>query len=72
MDSGELIVKATALVPDDYMQRYDWMTVETFADWPYAGLEVLSSYIAPDKLNEIWPQIQTEPKKINVVKKASE
>ena len=72
VDSGELIVKATALVPDDYMQRYDWMTVETFADWPYAGLDILSSYISPDKLAEIWPQIQTGPKKINMVNKAAE
>ena len=71
VDSGELIVKATDLRPSDYMERYDWMTVETFADWPYAGIDILSSYIAPDQLAEIWPQIQTEPKKINVVKKAA-
>ena len=69
VDSGALIVKATALVPDDYVERYDWMTVETFADFPYAGLDILSSYISPDKLAEIWPQIKTDPKKINIVAK---
>ena len=71
VDSGELIVKATDLRPDDYMERYDWMTVETFADFPYAGIDILSSYIAPDKLAEIWPHIKTLPKKINIVEKAS-
>ena len=65
VDSGELIVKATALVPEDY----PWMADEILAgNYPYAGLDVLSSYISPDKLAEIWPQIQTGPKKINVVK----
>ena len=65
VDSGELYVKATAMVPDDY----PWMSVDDFAAYPYAGLDILSSQIEPDKLAEIWPQIQTEPKRINVVKK---
>ena len=72
VDSGELIVKATAVVPDDYMERYDWMTIEELETWPYAGLDVLSSYIAPDKLAEIWPHIQAEPKKINVIKRGAQ
>ena len=40
----------------------------------YCGLDVLAARIGPVKLAEIWPQIQTSPKsnpkKINVVKKA--
>ena len=69
VDSGELYVKATALVPDDY----PWMADEILAgDWPYAGLVVLSSHIPPDKLAEIWPHIKTLPKKINVAEKVKE
>ena len=72
VDSGELIVKATDLRPDDYMDRYDWMTIEELETWPYAGIDILSSYIAPDQLAEIWPHIKTLPKKINVVEKVTE
>ena len=69
VDSGELKVKATSLEASDY----PWMADEILAgDYPYAGLDVLSSHIEPDKLAEIWAQIPTPRKTINVVKKVAE
>ena len=65
VDSGELKVKATSLEASDY----PWMDVEDFSTYPYAGLDVLSSHIEPGPLAEIWAQIETPRKTINVVKK---
>ena len=62
MDCGELYQKGTALEINDYPHEVDPVP-------PYAGIDVLSSQITPDELDLIWPQIQTGPKNINVVKK---
>ena len=64
IDSGELYIKSTAMIPLDY----PFLTIDEFGAFPYAGLEVLSSEIDPHKLSLIWPQIQASPKSINVVK----